>query len=61
MTDYSQNQSTSDEELRARIETLEGHVKEIGHTLYELIEQLHEIGPGDCPPMCPRSEEQESS
>jgi len=61
MPDNSQNQNISNEELNARIETLEGHVEEIGHTLYELIEQLHGIGPGDCPPMCPRPEEPELS
>ena len=62
MTDYSQDQSITNEELRARIETLEGYVTEIGNVLHDIIERLHGIPyPPECPPMCPRENEIESS
>jgi len=61
MPDNSQNQNISNEELSARIATLEGYVEELGHTLYELIEKLHGINPGDCPPICARATEMKTS
>lgn len=63
MTDYSQNQNTSNEELISRIETLEAHVTEIGYVLYDVLEGLRGIPPGPdrCPPICNRADEQETS
>jgi len=61
MTDYSQDQSITNEELRARIETLESTVSEVCYTLYELIEHLRGTKPPPCPPICDRTEELEAS
>lgn len=61
MSEYSQDENISKEELRARIETLESTVSEVCYTLYELIAHLRGTKPPECPPICARSDEQESS
>lgn len=63
MPNNSQNQNTSNEELSARIATLEDHVKELGYVLYDVVEGFRGISSGDhrCPPMCKRETEEEAS
>ncbi|HJR06189.1 MAG TPA: hypothetical protein VJ842_02745 [Pyrinomonadaceae bacterium] len=57
MSNYPQDDAATVEELKERIGTLESHVKEIGNTLYDLIDRLSSIEPPHCPPICAREEE----
>ena len=57
MSYNQQDEAATIEELRERVGTLESHVKEIGNTLYDIIERLSGIDPPHCPPICAREEE----